>query len=52
MPGAEAKAVTQRSTSVLPPRVRSCLGIAAPNLLPAPPPSTTATARVTVTPGL
>src|SRR6185437_12050766 len=42
---------TQCSTSVLPSRVSSCLGVAAPKRLPAPPPSTTATIRVTVTSG-
>jgi hypothetical protein len=51
-PGAAANAVTQCSTSVFPPRVSSCLGIAPPNRFPAPPPRTTATTRVTVTWGL
>src|ERR1700677_1933352 len=52
MPGASAKAPTQCSTSVFPARVSNCLGSAAPNRVPTPPPSTTATIRVTITPGL
>src|SRR5580700_1314138 len=48
MAGAWANAATQCSTSVLPPRMSSCLGRAAPNRVPTPPPSTTATNRVTV----
>src|ERR1700733_11445707 len=52
MPGASANAPTQCSTSVFPARVSSCLGSAAPNRVPKPPPSTTATIRVTVTWGL
>src|SRR5580698_8935381 len=52
MPGASANALTQCSTSVFPARVSNCLGSAAPNRVPTPPPSTTATIRVTVTSGL
>src|SRR5450756_193492 len=51
-PGALSNAATQCSTRVLPASLSSCLGIAAPNLLPTPPPSTTATVRVTITSGL
>src|SRR5580698_141918 len=51
MSGASAKAPTQCSTSVFPARVSNCLGRAAPNRVPTPPPSTTATIRVTVTSG-
>jgi hypothetical protein len=50
-PGACPNAVTQCSTRVLPASVSSCLGMAAPKRLPLPPPSTTATIRVTVTTG-
>src|SRR5689334_16321266 len=50
-PGAAANAATQCSTRVLPLRVSSCLGTVVPNRLPTPPPSTTATIRVTATSG-
>src|SRR6516162_1981498 len=50
-PGAAENAVTQCSTSVFPLRLSSCLGTVAPNRLPMPPPSTTATIRVTATSG-
>ena len=49
IPGAAANAATQCSTSVLPSRASNCLGSAAPNRVPAPPPSTTATMRFTIT---
>ena len=49
MPGAWSKAATHRSTSVLPPRVSSCFGIPAPSRCPTPPPSTTATIRMSRT---
>ena len=48
-PGATSKAATHRSTSVLPPRVSSCFGISAPIRWPTPPPSTTATIRMSRT---
>ena len=49
MPGAGSKAATHRSTSVVPPRVSSCFGIPAPSRWPTPPPSTTATIRMSRT---
>ena len=49
MPGAASKAATQCSTSVLPPSVSSCFGIPAPTRCPTPPPSTTATIRMSRT---
>lgn len=48
--GTLAKADTQCSTRVLPARTSNCLGSAAPNRVPVPPPSTTATMRFAVTP--
>ena len=49
MPGAWSKAATQCSTRVLPPSVSSCFGIPAPTRCPTPPPSTTATIRMSRT---
>src|SRR3984957_14777923 len=52
IPGASANAPTQRSTRAFPAKGSGCLGSAPPNRVPTPPPSPTATIRVTVTSGL
>ena len=49
IPGAAWKAATHRSISVLPPRVSNCFGMPAPSRWPTPPPSTTATIRMSRT---